>query len=476
MLTLINTNRMSPPIAPLGLEYVAEAVRAAGVDVAVLDLCWTDDPLGAVERHVAGRSDVLIGLSFRNLDDSFWPSARGFLGELAEIVSAVRAASNAPIVLGGVGLSLAAERILDHVGAEFAIRGDGEAALVQLTHCLSTGQDVTAVPGLVWRDGTVIRANAPAWSSDPIGQARRDRVDIGRYFASGGQVGVETKRGCPRRCTYCADPVAKGRAVRARDPRDVADEVQRLLAQGADVLHLCDGEFNLPIDHARAVCDEFIARGLGGKVRWYAYLAVAPLDDELVQAMRRAGCAGIDFTGDAGCDVMLATLGHPHRKADVAEAVRLCRRHGIRCMVDLLLGGPGETPQTLAETIGFCKQIAPDGVGAGLGIRLYEGTPLVAQLRQRGPLDELPGLRRHYERPVDLLYPTYYIAPELGERPAERIRELIGDDPRFFAPDDAADAGRDHNYNDNGPLVDAISAGLRGAYWDLLLQIRQRRR
>jgi radical SAM superfamily enzyme YgiQ (UPF0313 family) len=475
VLTLINTNRMSPPIAPVGMEYVAEAAREAGLAPAVLDLCWADDVPAAVEHHFIGRSDALVGLSFRNLDDSFWPSARGFLGELAEIVSAVRAASDAPIVLGGVGLSLSVERILDHVGADFAIRGDGEAALIQLARCLADGGDLAGVPGLVWWEGTAIRANAPAWSADPIGPVRRDLVDIGRYFAAGGQVGVETKRGCPRRCSYCADPLAKGHCLRARAPGPVADEVERLLAMGVDVLHWCDGEFNLPPDHALAVCNELIARGLGGKVRWYAYLAVTPLDDELVSAMRRAGCAGIDFTGDAACDSILASLGHPHRKADLAEAVRLCRRHGIRCMVDLLLGVPGETPQTLAETLGFCKQIAPDGVGAGLGIRLYDGTPVVADLRQRGALDDLPGLRRKYRGAVDLLQPTYYISPELGDRPAELVAGLIGDDPRFFAPAGESDAGRDHNYNDNAPLIEAIAAGARGAYWDLLLQMRSAR-
>ena len=97
-----------------------------------------------------------------------------------------------------------------------------------------------------------------------------------RYFAHGGQAGFESKRGCPAACLYCADPVAKGRRLRLRPPTAVADEIAALLAQGIDHLHTCDCEFNLPPEHAIAVCEELIRRGLGRQLRWYAYCAPAP--------------------------------------------------------------------------------------------------------------------------------------------------------------------------------------------------------
>ena len=202
---------------------------------------------------------------------------------------------------------------------------------------------------------------------------RRGLVDNPTYFRHGGQLGVETKRGCPRRCVYCVDALAKGRSYRLRDPAHVADEVQSLLAQEIDVLHLCDAEFNLPPGHALAVCDELIRRGLGNRVRWYAYLSVLPFPDELAGRMRQAGCVGINFTSDSTNPAMLATYRQTHNRQDVAEAVRTCRRHGIRVMLDLLLGGPGETPETVAQTIADIKQIDPDCAGAALGLRVRNG-------------------------------------------------------------------------------------------------------
>ena len=101
-----------------------------------------------------------------------------------------------------------------------------------------------------------------------------------------------------------------------------------------------------------------VRRRLGERVRWYAYLAVTPFDGELASLMRRAGCAGINFTGDSASEAVLSAYRQPHRKDDLAAAIRHCRGAGITVMIDLLLGGPGETPQTVVETVDFLRASA----------------------------------------------------------------------------------------------------------------------
>ena len=479
MITLINANRMIPPIAPVGLDYVAGAARRSGLDVEILDLGLAPDPARALADYFQRASPELVGVSFRNVDDCFWPGSAWFVPDLVELVENIRRHSDAPIVLGGVGYSIFARDILLRCGADFGIRGDGEQALVALASELGKARHFARVAGLLWRDSGVVHENPAAWPERWSVPTGRDAVDNAAYFRRGGQIGVETRRGCPRGCLYCADPLAKGPTTRLRDPAETADEIESLAAQGVDVIHLCDSEFNIPLDHARAVCEAWIRRRLGDRVRWYAYLAVVPFDADLARAMRRAGCAGINFTADSANAGLLRAYGHPHGAGDLAEAVRLCREQGIAVMLDLLLGGPGETPRTVSQTLGYVRRIGPDCAGAALGIRLYAGTGLTARIASAGPLEANPGVRRGYDGPIDLLRPTFYISSALGERPAQLVRDLIGDDPCFFAPvDESANPGcvagprKDHNYNDNEQLARAIAAGARGAYWDILRKLR----
>jgi len=479
MLTLINTNRMVPPIGPLGLEYVAAAARRVGIEPEVLDLCLEKDPSCALRNYFASHNPKLVGLSFRNVDDCFWPSAKSFVPELTDDIRQIRNLTDAPIVLGGVGYSIFAERLVEHTGANFGIRGDGEQATTALYRAIETGKGFENVDGLVWQADDEIRSNRPAWPSQLDLETDRTAIDNRTYFQRGGQCGIETKRGCNRTCIYCAERLAKGSAIRMRPPSDVADEVESLVAQSVDVLHLCDSEFNIPREHAYAVCQELNRRRLGKKVRWYGYLAVTPFDAGLADAMRRAGCVGINFTGDSACQAMLKTYRQPHRRDDLTEAVRLCRTNKIAVMFDLMIGGPGETEQTVRETIEYVKKIDPDCAGAALGIRIYPGIEMEAIVASEGPAEENPNILRKYEGPVDFFKPTFYISHMLGENPARLVKDIIDGDSRFFEPTEQAvgDSGEpgaatDHNYNDNTELVEAIEAGERGAYWDILRKLR----
>lgn len=479
MLTLINTNRMAPLIGPIGIDYVAASAEKAGVDVEVVDLGLAHQPEKTLKDYFSTREPELVGLSFRNADDCFWPSADWFVPGLKDTITNIRAVTNAPIVIGGVGFSIFAKSIVEYTGADFGILGDGETAITALIRQLQAARRFKDIPGIIWQENNRIYNNPPSWpNSISLGTAR-NFIDNPSYFKRGGQCGLETKRGCNRHCIYCADPLAKGTTLRLRNPSEVADEVESLLSQGIDVLHLCDSEFNVPRNHAHAVCEEFNRRSLGDKVRWYAYLSPTPFDADLANLMARAGCVGIDFTGDSGSESMLRTYRQQHSKEDLATAVKLCRLNKIAVMIDLMLGGPGETPQTARETIDFIKKIGPDCAGAALGIRVYPGTAM-EQIVAEELRDQTNGnIRRKYKGPINLLEPTFYISEALGEHPAELIRDLIAGDRRFFEPavetlnqaTESSDAAN-YNYNENLLLTQAILDGARGAYWDILRRMR----
>ncbi|MFB3879910.1 MAG: radical SAM protein [Armatimonadota bacterium] len=473
---LINTNRIKPAVGPIALDYIADSLHAAGLGVRLLDLCFEEDVRTAVRSALGGAEPLLVGLTLRNTDDCYLASGTSFLPGFAEIVRLVREHTSAPIVLGGSGYSVFPSAILELTGADYGIAGDGEAPLAQLASALAGRRDPTQTPGLVCRVGDGFRRNAP-WYGDLSALPARARalVDNERYFREGGQGGVETKRGCDRPCIYCADPVGKGCRVRMRTPAQVADEFETLVAQGIDHIHLCDSEFNVPAHHALAVCEELARRRIGEKVRWYTYATPAGFTTELARAMRAAGCVGINFGADSGDDRMLAALGRDFRSAELWETVKACREAGIVVMYDLLLGGPGETRESIAHTIEVMKRISPDRVGVSLGVRVYDGTRLAEMVRAEGPLVSNPNLQGEVESNEAFLRPIFYLSAEAASGSAgfslhDYVAQLVGGDRRFFFP--TTDSGAEgYNYNDNDRLVEAIRQGYRGAYWDVLRRV-----
>jgi len=474
---LVNPNLMRPPVTPVALDHIGQHLRAAGFAVELLDLAFEPSPEAAIDQAMA-RDWLLVAVTVRNIDDSFAASRDFCLARTKALIDRLRAGTDAPVVLGGVGFSIFARAALAFCGAPYAIRGEGEEPLARLARCLADGRPVDAVPGLLaLRDGRILFENKPlrhdlaampAWT--------RDIVDNPRYLAEGGQVGFETKRGCPGACAYCADPVAKGARCIARTPAQVADELDGLARRGVEVFHTCDAEFNVPPHHALAVCDELARRRLGDRrlgdrrlgdrIRWYAYALPDGFDDRLAAAMQRAGCVGVDFTADHVDDAMLAALGRTHRLEDLRRAAAACRCHGLAFMFDLLLGAPGETRESVRRTIETMKELDPTRVGTSLGVRLYPGTPLVKRLAARGPLAANPSISGA-EGNESLLRPVYYVEAGLGPDIGEFIRALIAGDERFLFPS-GKESAENYNYNDNSVLCEAIRRGARGAFWDIL--------
>ncbi len=459
---LINTNRMQPPIAPVALDYLATTLRRAGHTVDLLDLCFTPAPEEAIDRQLRLVEYEGIGLTFRNTEDCFYPGHSWHLPELVASVGAIRARSAAPIILGGAGFSVLPQAILQATGVDFGVAGEGEFVL----EAWARGE--RTVPGLIARQGD--RRELPAPQAGPLADLpamRRDFVDNQRYYREGGQIGFETKRGCAAACIYCADPVAKGRSVRVRPPAAVADELEALVGQGIVHLHTCDAEFNRPLDHALAVCEAVKCRGLGRRLRWYAYCTPAPFPDQLARAMRQTGCVGINFGADSGDDTMLRRLGRDFTADDLLDAARRCRKHGLATMFDLLLGGPGETGTTIRRSLEVVRRAAPDRVGVSVGVRVYPGTALARQVAGQRDALHGPGAGDG-----DWVRPAFYLAPELGEGLFALIRSVVGEDRRFFFAD-PTDPNRNYNYDANAVLIEALRRGYRGAYWDVLRRVQE---
>ena len=460
---LINTNVAQPPVSPVGLEYIGEALVAAEVPVRVLDLAFEADWQTALARELKDNEPMVVGLSVRNTDDCCFATRRSFLPWISEVVAEVRRLTKAFILLGGVGFSIMPGVVLRLTQADAGIAGDGEEAALALIRCLVNGGNIAHLPNIVWWDkGRIVHNPRSNVDLRRLPLPRRRLFDNQRYEQAGAMVGVETKRGCTQQCIFCADPVAKGSRVRLRPPLTVLEEFQDLVDQGVSWFHLCDSEFNLPVKHAKEVCQAIIQAGLGDRLRWYCYCSPVPFDRELTILMKRAGCAGINFGVDSLCDEQLSRLGRNHSTGDVHRLISLLKEEGLNYMVDLLVGGPGETEETVKTTIEQVRELDIPLAGIAAGVRVYPGTPLGRALAN-GSLKG--GLYPETERaPYE---PIFYVSTYLGNTTSALINEMVAGDPRFLVLVSPEEAGS-YNYADDEALCRRIREGARGAYWDIL--------
>jgi len=469
---LVNPNRMKPPVCPVGLDHLDQSLREQGFDVSLLDLAFSTD-VAADIKHALAENPLLVAISVRNVDDSYFASRDFCLEDTRKVVDLVHAHSDSPVVLGGVGFSIFPVAAAKFCDVDLAIHGEGEAPLASLACKISRKENWDDVPGLVFRRDGLYAVN-PSFRHDLRAMSlwQRRLVDNRRYFREGGMLGFETKRGCFRKCSYCADPLAKGRKVVVKPPRDVVRELSGLLQQGIDHFHTCDSEFNVPARHGEEVCREIIRAGIANKIRWYAYAAPVPFPESLARLMKRAGCVGIDFGVDHVHPRMLKTLGRDFTAEDVLETARLCRKYAFSFMFDLLIGAPGEDRTTVRRLIETMKRAEPSRVGLSIGVRVYPRTKLACGIMREEMSPSNPNLFGAVEGNPDLLKPIFYLSSRLGDKPRDFIRGLVAGDPRFLIGE-TGDAPENYNYNDNTALVKAIRAGYRGAFWDIMRRVEE---
>ncbi len=471
LVTLINTNLIKPPIAPLGLDYLAQSLQERHLKVDMLDLCFSDDPLGDIKSYFRKNQPRILGITVRNTDDCVYASRDSFLPRIKKVLDEIKKQSDAPIVLGGCGFSIMPEEILTYLDVDLGIMGDSEESFPLLVHSILEGKNIERVSGLVQKD-----THGPKMISPPdldltrLPLQNRDFVDNKRYFAEGGMGAIETKRGCDQGCIYCADPLTKGRKIRLRPAAHVVWELKRLVQKGIDFVHISDSEFNLPSQHAEEICHHMITQKLGARLHWYAYCSPYPFTENLARLMQKAGCSGINFGVDSGNDRMLARLGRSFSPRDIERTAKLCQKYDIVFMYDLLLGGPGENKETLKDTIELMKELSPDRVGVTVGIRVYPGTSLSRSILEEGSLEKNPHLHGEVlDR--NFLEPTFYLSSEVSDEIFSHVERILGNDERFLFPRDVG-KGRNYNYNQNTRLIRAIHRGARGAYWDILRRFK----
>jgi radical SAM superfamily enzyme YgiQ (UPF0313 family) len=191
----------------------------------------------------------------------------------------------------------------------------------------------------------------------------RRRVPLGRYRALGMPLSMTTSRGCPHRCIFCVGRKMVGARVRYRDPSAVVDELAYLGTLGFHQINLADDLFTANPRHCLGVCDEILRRGL--KVPWTSFARVDTVNEALLARMKAAGCHTVSFGVESGSPQMLERIKKGITREQVIAAAEMCRRVGIGAQASFILGLPGETPETIRQTVAFGERLQALGVAHG---------------------------------------------------------------------------------------------------------------
>lgn len=401
------------PVPPYGLERLRSAL-AEDAEVKIIDPWLTaPDPLAFAKETVVSFAPDLIGLGIRVIEDCIvvdqidGPAPAGdvhsFIPEIQALVDCLRP-SGVPLVAGGAAFSYFPSELLERLGIDYGVVGAGEAAIRQIVKRIKRGQSLVGVPGLIERGskGAPPRPELRFLSSPTVREG---------FYSPLHGFPVRTRIGCAMQCSYCLTANIN-RAHETNSIDAVLDEIEEVVSacrrRGVSArVFFADDEFNLPsVDHSVAILEGLVRRKLHRRLIWRAYFNPTPFSDTFARLIRKTN-GHVSLTVDSAADPVLAKNGKPFRRVHLDQALELISRHRISSDFGFIFGLPGETEETLADSIAFIRSLPKQiEVCYSSGARVYPHTPLAA-LAAADP----DGLLVDRDSALDRLGPAVYSSP-----------------------------------------------------------------
>lgn len=380
------------PVPPYGLERIKTAAADTDAEIEILDpYLLSETPHELATEVVRRMRPSIVGISLRIVDDSVVierldaPASEPtditwFLPEIRALRETLRAAApEALTILGGATFSYLPHEALEYLDVEWGVVGAGEAAFREVLLRRAAGRPIDDVPGLLRRGESQPIEGLVAFPSRPT---VRDPL-----YAPTSCFPVRTRIGCGMKCSYCLTAALHGRHA-IDGPDAVLDEIEAVVSHarrhglGPAPLFFADDEFNLPgEDHATAILQGLVDRGLDRHVQWRAYFNPVPFSPRLAALIARTnGHASI--TVDTASERVMARNRKPFRLKHLEATLTRLRAEKVSNDLTFLFGLPGETGETIEETVGFLRRLPSDvRAGYGVGARVYPHTPLANEAR-----------------------------------------------------------------------------------------------
>jgi len=359
---------------PLGLYYVAAALVEDGHLVKVFNWCEVHRHPQRITATLTAMQPEIIGFSI--LHANRWGGL-----DIAEVAKKVL--PGAITVFGGIGASYLWEHLLTHFPqVDYVVTGEGEDSFRRLVRCLGNDDEKTVegIGGIAYRKAGIPFRNECA----PLHADLDELANPARHFTF---QHLSLTRGCPANCSFCGSPRFWQRRVRFHSTAYFVDQIEWLTRKGVSFFFFSDDTFTLNRSKTIAVCREILHRNL--HITWQAISRVDTINAEVLYWMRRAGCIQISYGVESGSPSIRKLLHKEFADDQVEEAFALTRRYGILPRAYFIYGCPGESQQSIDETVALMQRIRPLSVIFYI-LDLFPGTRLYEDFKQRtGATDDI---------------------------------------------------------------------------------------
>lgn len=407
---------------PLGLTYLAGAVKNAGFDCKILDMDAAEPKEGSLNYSREYEHYGSYVTAINDVEHPTWQLMRrliieqkpDFIGisalttKFGSVIQTARFCREilpeVPIIVGGAHASTMPDLTASIPEVDFVLRGESDEAMPELLQAIQNGGDYSKIGSLTWKSNGKIVHNpdrAFVQNLDSLPLPDRKALLNPEHYSSEDMGIMLTSRGCPFRCSYCFH--MWDRLVRYRSVGSVIAEIEQVHREfGTTQFSLKDDSFTVKRKHVIELCQAF--KKLPFKITFNCTTRVDLLDDEMLAAMKDAGLAQISVGIESGSASILQQTDKDITHAQILKAAKMLNQHSIFWTGYFMIGLPTETEEDINKTIAFLRRARPYYAGIGV-YNPFPRTKLFDQGVEMGLLDPQPPLE-HFLRtnPKDLFF------------------------------------------------------------------------
>ena len=343
-------------LPPLGIMYIAAYLeKETNHQVEILDTQVEQLNYEQIKEEIKKSNPDIVGITVMTFT-------------LIDVIKTAKIAKEVnpdiKIILGGPHTIIYPEETISMPEIDFLVLGEGEKVIKELLENINQIQNLKNIKGLVFKDSDKIINTGiakPIENLDLLPFPARHLTLYKKYFSVVSSntpvTSMFTSRGCPYKCLFCDRPTF-GKNFRSRSAKSVVSEMKQCEKMGIKEIFVYDDTFAVDRQRVLDICSEIKKENIN--IAWDIRTRVNTVDEEILRALKQAGCQRIHYGVESGTTKILNVLRKGITLEQVENAFKLTKKLGIQTAGYFMIGSPTETKEDVLTTIKFMKKLNPD--------------------------------------------------------------------------------------------------------------------